>query len=133
MNRVFWILVFTGVLILFDFYAFQAVKTATQGLTQSTRKLLCYTYWGISILTILSIFLFIIVGFEGVSSQVRNFFVTWVVVMFLAKTFVILFLLADDISRFAKWLAQLLYTPPANTIAPSNKIPRSEFLAKAGL
>src|SRR4051812_48250883 len=104
MNRIFWILVFTGVLILFDFYAFQAIKTVTQGLSQGARKIWSYTYWSISILTLFFIFFFIVVGFEIVSSQVRNFFITWVVVLFLAKTFIVLFLLIDDLSRLAKWV-----------------------------
>lgn len=133
MNRIFWILVFTGVLLLFDFYAFQAVKTATHSLAAGTRKVIYYIYWGINILTVTSILFFIVFGFESLSSHFRNFFITWVVVSFLSKTFIILFLLADDLGRLAKWVAQMFYTPPTSDVATGKSIARSEFLSKAGL
>src|SRR4051794_14658906 len=99
MNRIFWILVFTGILILIDFYVFQAVKTVTQGLSTNVRKVWYYVYWGLSGVTVLGIIIFIIIGFENISSQVRNFFLTWVFATFLAKTFIVLFLLIDDLIR----------------------------------
>jgi hypothetical protein len=133
MNRLIWILIFTGLLILIDFYVFQAVKTVTQSFTASSRKAIYFTYWGFNIATVVGIILLLFIGFENVSSQVRNFFMTWVIAMFLAKTFIVLFLLIDDIIRLVRWIVGLFETKPVEISPNGKKIPRIEFLSKVGL
>jgi predicted MPP superfamily phosphohydrolase len=127
MNRLFWFLIFTGVLLLLDIYVFQAVKTVTG------KKGWYWAYWSTVFFTFSGIILILAIGAENVSSVVRNFFLTWLVGVFLTKLIISLFLFIDDSQRFVRWIVSLFQKPDATSSNEINGIPRAEFLSKAGL
>ena len=48
-----WIIAF--IMLLLDFYVFQAVKTVSQYASPLSKTIIQFTYWGISVLTLASL------------------------------------------------------------------------------
>lgn len=114
-----------------DIYAFQAVKTIATDWGDTSRKMAYLLYWGVSGLVYLSIILFFMLR-GNMPRLLGMSMLTLLVLNFLPKVFISLFMLIDDIIRFGKWVViKLSSSPPAEAVVDG--ISRSEFLAKAGL
>ncbi len=114
-----------------DIYAFQAVKTIAADCGDTSRKLAYLLYWGISGLVYLSIILFFML--RGNMPRILGMsMLTLLVLNFLPKIFISLFMFIDDVIRLGKWLTLKWFSSP-QAEAVADGISRSEFLAKAGL
>lgn len=144
MNKLLLIPVLALVLLLIDWYAFQAVKTATQGLAGSTRTVLHYVYWGLAGLMIIGLFVYHFADPYALGKQVRTMLMVAIFTHYFAKFFILFFLLLDELWRLIQWIGQKLgigpSSTPADAVSPevagteaTNTITRSQFLAKAGL
>src|SRR6476469_9206898 len=92
----FWIVVI-GLMLLLDFYIFQAVKVVSQGAGTRTRSIIYITYWTISVLALLTFMMLPFLHLENHSKGFRTTVFAVVVGLFFAKFAAAIFLLVDDV------------------------------------
>ena len=119
------------VLLLIDVYVFQAVTTISKEWTAGWRGFARYGFWIFSGLTIVAVFWYAYGDPYQYGPQLRNLVLTGIFIVYFSKIFGVLFILIDDVQRGIRWLAG--YIQPEGGLAEGNKIPRSEFLAKAAV
>lgn len=133
-NRLPLLMVIAAILLLLDFYLSGAVRSVSRKWSGKYRKLFNTIWWGTSLLVISGVFLSIFFNFNfGVRSvMLVAFFLT-----FIAKVILLLFVIADDLRRAAIFLVQKFLVKKTSrektSALPGDRIPRSEFLIKAGI
>jgi hypothetical protein len=137
MNRLVFLFIALLVLGLLEIYAFQAVRTSAQGLSAFWRNTVYTLYWGTTLVLLAGVFWSASASGESLGMyQLRTIFATLLFTSLLAKIFVSLFVLTDDLRRAVLWVFEQFKPAPAPAATPSvaeNTLTRSEFLAKAGL
>ena len=145
MNRQLFSLVFILILLLLDVYIFQLIKTLTLSSSEATRKTIHFIYWGINFLTLGGIVVYNFFPADQIPYTFRQFLLTWAFMLYVAKIFGALFLIIDDIIRLFTWIYYKINPSAISDIVgimaqnveeindTTNKIPRSEFLMKAGV
>lgn len=143
MNRQLFSLVFVVVLLLLDVYIFQLIKTLTLSSSETTRRTIHFIYWGINFLTLGGIIFYNFFPADQIPYTFRQFLLTWAFMLYFSKIFGALFLLIDDVIRLFTWIYYKI--SPSDIVQTveetsknvdedtTNKIPRSEFLMKAGV
>lgn len=136
-SRILNLLLVTGILLLIDFYVYQAVKTSVQYSTERKRLYILRGYWFIVLLTISGLFAGI---FLSIGRGLRTIIFVWFFIHYFSKLFAVPFLFIDDIRRGLMWLANKVgirkSSPPKDDleIKPvGNGMSRSEFLSKTSL
>ncbi len=129
MNRLLLFLILSGALLLFDFYAYQGLKVAINGWPTWGQRLAKGAFWGLTVITLLSFLLY-----EPLSASERGrkflmIIATVGVANIFGKFLFALWLLVDDVIRFAKWGWNKLNP---NTLEKDGGVSRSEFLASLG-
>src|SRR5688572_14706988 len=107
-NSPFW-LILIGLMLLLDFYVFQAVKVVTQQATPKLKLIIYTVYWTLSILALLTFLLLPYLNLEKYPSQVRSIVFTVIIGLFFGKLITALFLLIDDIRRLFQWASAKLF------------------------
>lgn len=126
--------VVAGIMLLLDWYVFQAVKTVTQPLGEKWRMLIHGAFWVISALTIVSILCFPFIPALQQSKIFRNYVFAILVGLFLAKLLGSVFFLTDDLRRGALWLiAKVFGNSGGDMLAEGQSLSRSTFLSWLGL
>lgn len=136
-TSVFSILIRAGlvalVLLLLDWYVFQAVKIAFQRV--SFRNWIYFFYWSAYI----SFIVLVAVGLaqpslrEGKGQQIIQFIMGFFVFWYVPKLIVVLFLLGEDIFRVTRGLASQIASPEYGGNESVFLITRSEFLSRLGI
>jgi len=127
-----WIII--GIMVVLDFYVFQAVKTISSGATPRVKTIIYGAYWTISFCTVLLLILLPYINYENWPKAVRTYLFATVVGLFFAKLVAVIFFLLDDIRRVIQWASGKLFF--RNTEAEgfsSGGISRSVFLSWLGL
>lgn len=129
-----WIL-FIGLMLAVDFYVFQALKVVSQSASTKTRSILFTTYWSISILSVIFIFILPYLNLDNVQKGLRGTFFAVIIGLFLAKLIACIFFLIDDIRRGIQWLVGKLYfsQTEGEGMNESDRMSRSLFLSWLGL
>jgi uncharacterized protein len=130
----FWIIVI-GLMLLLDFYVFQAIKLVSQGAGTRVRSLVFMTYWGLSILALVVFILLPFLNLENHSKGLRTTIFAVVAGLFFAKFTIAIFLLMDDLRRGIQWVAAKVFfwNTEGEGIQEDNGISRSHFLTWLGL
>ncbi len=133
-NSPFW-LILIGVMIVLDFYVFQAVKFVSHSAGPKTRTIIFITYWVLSISAVLLLFLLPYLNFESYPKGFRNALFTLILALFFAKLITAVFLLIDDIRRGIQWTAGKLFfsNTEGEQLQEGEKISRSVFLSWIGI
>lgn len=114
-----------------DFYLFPGIHFGLKKWRFAQKKAFKITYWTLSIMVTLGVFVSI---FARTGLGFRAAFMLVFFLMTISKLLFLPFKLADDIRRLIKWYKSKPTVPAEAEKKPSpNAIPRSEFLAKAGL
>ncbi len=121
-------LIFIFILLLLDWYVFQAVKAVTISASARNRAIVQNIYWGITIFVIASFILFALTGPDFLPKVVRTYLFAIIVGLFLAKLVAVFFLLIDDIRRGIQWLILKLFYSSSKLDTASEAISRSAFL-----
>jgi len=121
------LLLFLLAIIGIEFYAFQVFKALFN--EKSYKTWIYSSYWGLTGLTFALGISYLIFRPAFVTDTLRQFFSTWVFMFYLAKLFLIPFLVFDDISRLIQWVWQKITASPY----AANGISRSDFLMKLAL
>lgn len=140
MNKLVVIPIFALFFLLIDWYAFQAVRTATQSVSETWRTVFHTIYWTISGLTIAGLFVYNFADPDWLGRKMRMAIMVGIFTNFLSKFILLIFLILDEIWRLIQWIIQQFSSRPEGTetvgdaVTPAtNTITRSQFLAKAGL
>jgi len=133
------VIIFISLMLLLDYYFFQAVKTVTNGASSKTKMIIACIYWGITIFCIVGFLLFVFTEQGLLGKKVRTYLFATIIGLFLAKLTGMIFLLADDLRRGIQWLAGKLFFPntEGETMGTGNGngegISRSVFLSWVGI
>jgi predicted MPP superfamily phosphohydrolase len=139
-NRIGTLLIVTLILLVVDFYVFQAIKTSFQHQSENKRKWIMRGYWFVVGITIAGVFLGI---FLSIGRVLRTVLFVWFFIHYFSKLFALPFLLIDDIRRGLIWVLRALrlrsgtaeetVSTDLEITAVKNGMTRSEFLSKTGL
>jgi predicted MPP superfamily phosphohydrolase len=128
-----WILI--GLMVLLDFYVFQAVKVIAHSATGRTRTIIFATYWTISVVAILVLLILPYLQFQHQSKFFRSTIFAVIIGLFFAKLIGAIFFLIDDLRRLIQWVAGKLFfsNTDGEELQKGDKISRSVFLSWAGM
>jgi len=130
--RTWWII--AAIMLLLDFYVFQALKTVAQNASEKTRLVIFIGYWLISGATLVLLLCFPYIQGLQTSKLFRNYIFAILIGLFLAKLVGAAIFLVDDLRRGAFMFARMVYpSAGASIIGEGNGIPRSVFLSWLGL
>jgi uncharacterized protein len=136
MNKLIIIPIVTAILLLIDWYVWQAVKVAVQNTSNQTQQVIKYVFWGVTAITILGMWLYNFTNPDWLGKNMRTVIMVGVFMNYFSKIFVLIFLLIDDIGRLFRWIyskfsAQSTVIDGITTNSPG--ITRSEFLMKTAV
>ena len=128
-------LIFISILLLIiDWYIFRAIISLQFKVIEKHRKTFTWLYWGYSIVLILGVFAGI---YFNIKLTARAILLVAFFLSFVTKFFFLPFLFIDDIRRAILWITGKTrkdkVVKPATADVEEQKIPRSEFIVKAGL
>lgn len=123
------------IMLLLDFYVFQAIRIITQSLSERVRMWVYAGYWVLSVLTLLALLAFPYVQALQHSKFYRNYVFALLIGLFFAKLIAATFLLIDDLRRVILWLMSKAFPGTGAQYMSNNDdgIPRSTFLSWVGL
>ena len=123
------LLVVLAVIVLAEWYGYQAVRTATQHFSPGVRRVMEVGYW---LLTVAAWAVAIWAGStrQNGSTVLKSYLMSLPVLLLAGKLVMFLPLFLEDIIRLGRWAVGSSQQPAG---AESPTIPRSEFLAKAML
>jgi predicted MPP superfamily phosphohydrolase len=122
------------VMLLLDFYVYQALKTVTQTTGEKARLVIHIGYWVVSGATLLLMLSFPYIQALQTSKIFRNYIFAIFLGLFFAKLIGAIFFLTDDLRRGSLFmLSKVLPTTGAQYMGEGNSIPRSTFLSWLGL
>lgn len=123
------------IMLLLDFYVFQAVRVVTQNLSERARLWVYIGYWVLSGLALIAILSFPYIQALQSSKFYRNYVFAILVGLFFAKLIATVFFLTDDLRRAAVWLMSKIFPGTGAQYMSNNGagIPRSTFLSWMGI
>lgn len=130
-----FLLIIAALMLLLDFYVFQALKVVTYSLASKVRLSIFSVYWIVSVLVLL-VFLFLpYLHLENFSKGLRSVVFTLIAALFFAKATTVVFLLLDDMRRGVQWVwGKLFFTGTEGEIMQrGDSISRSMFMSWLGL
>lgn len=138
MNKLLIIPLAALVFVLVDWYVLQALKTATQHLSAPVQRGLVVAHWSVTAITLIAFFLYHFAPPDLLGPRLRLGIMVGMFINYISKTFVVVFLLIDDLIRLGRWVFGKINSPEVNQNSEiptpqSNRIPRSEFLAKTAM
>lgn len=140
-SRILNLLLVSGILLIVDYYVFQAVKVSLQYTSENKRRWILRGYWFIVTITLAGLFMGI---FLSIGRALRTVILVWFFIHYFSKLFAIPFLLIDDIRRGLSWLLKKIGIKKKEKKEIENSeelevtevktgMSRSEFLSKTGL
>jgi uncharacterized protein len=129
------VIIFLGVMLVLDFYFFQAVKNVSQNLSPKAKTIVYGVYWSITILAVIGFLLFIYTEQSYLGRKVRTYLFSIIIGLFLAKMVALVFFLVDDLRRGIQWIAGKLFfnNTDVDSMNTDNGISRSVFLSWLGI
>ncbi len=124
-------LILAIVLLIIDYYVFQAVKVVTAGKALAVQRTVQYAFWAISLFSIACVAASGFIDVQLWPKTFRTFAFAFIVILYFAKLFVVLFLIIDDLARMFRWL--LSYVITGDNAVAGRSISRSKFLSVLGL
>jgi predicted MPP superfamily phosphohydrolase len=127
MNKIFFVPFISLVIFALDYYVWMAVKTAFRKSNESTQKRAKYIYWGFTAFVILGIISYNMLPTHVWKNGIRVAFMSLVMISVISKLFIILFLFAEDLTRFFRWGTNKIRKKDPSAIS------RHAFLSQAAL
>jgi len=120
-----------SVLLFIDYYVFQGVKALIKKWPDGWRKAIYIGYWSTTGYIVLSFLFYKIIGPQAISPHLQRWSTVLFFIIYVSKLPALLFLIIDDLIRFARWIIIKL-SQPKDSYA-GQKISRSDFLVKASV
>src|ERR1035437_8986058 len=124
-----------SILLLIDIYVFQAVRLLSKNLGDIPKNIIYWGFWSITGFTFLVILLNSFIDLHKISRPFAVYSVAFIIAAYLAKIFIVLFLLIDDLIRLIRWIVSLFQKKREVSEAlqtKGNGISRIEFLSQLG-
>jgi len=131
-NAPFW-WIFLAILLILDWYVFQAIRTVTAGLPVRGRLIWHAVYWSITAISILLVILLPYFFSKPGPHYARSILFALVAGLFFAKLIASLFFLTDDLRRVLQWVGYQVLPKNKNVTSTDVLFSRSVFLSWAGL
>ncbi|MFY7964951.1 MAG: metallophosphoesterase [Chitinophagaceae bacterium] len=129
----FWWMIALIMLVL-DFYVFQAVKAVSVNASLKTKNIIQYAYWIVSTITIITVICFPYIQSLNASKFFRNYVFAIMMGLLIAKIIAIVFFLIDDGKRGILWTVKKVLPDNGSQLGiDEDAIPRSAFLSWMGL
>lgn len=127
-----WVIVV--IMILLDFYVYQAIKVVTTNSSPVLRTTVTIIYWTISVIALAILILLPYINFSEMNKFVRMYVFALVVGLFFSKLIASIFIGIDDLRRGGTWLITKLFSNPSVEVSQKETgITRSVFLSWLGL
>jgi uncharacterized protein len=132
------IIIFLIILLLIDFYAFQAFRFAFRNFSKTSIHRIKTIYWAMSFISYAIIAFTQFTDWQGWNPYVRTYSLAFLIILIPLKFILASFMLIDDLVRVLRWVAfkiSLLFKrkKPAEAVHQTKTITRSDFIIKAGL
>ncbi|QQR86283.1 MAG: metallophosphoesterase [Flavobacteriales bacterium] len=139
MRSIFGFLVFVGIIVLIDLYAYKGMNTALAGWTDVGRRWMRFIYWAVSI-GLIATWVWLFVNIAELRANRNYSFVFSLVAVsmlfFLPKLVVVAFHLVEDLLELLRWAAAKMQ-PGSEVVTSSGgekqPISRIRFLSQVGL
>ncbi len=121
------------ILLLIDWYFYQAIVTVLKDSSTYRKELVSYIYWGFTVFTFLLFltpFVFPIVDWPR---YIRVYLLGLVLMAIISKIIGSLFIATDDIIRLFRWIGSYFVTPTETTGSNIHSISRLKFLNKIAI
>lgn len=131
MNRTFFFIFLTFVLVAIDWYVWQGLRVVIRNMNPLAQRWIGSAYWGLTALTLVAYIGMQLLPPDYFKSTTRTFIVAFIAIPYLSKVLAVVILLIDDIRRFLQWIISY-FIPSAAHVSPETgepAIPRSQFLA----
>ena len=125
-----WMVV--GIMVLLDFYVFQAIRAVLPPSMPKLRLAISVIYWVIAVVVLITMAAFPFIDFASWPKQLRTYVFALIVAVFFSQLVASLFFLVDDIRRGATWTILKLFRN-SNATEGGDPISRSAFLSWLGL
>ncbi|RFS24939.1 metallophosphoesterase [Chitinophaga silvatica] len=119
-------------LLLLDVYVFMAIRSLVYLSSPRIRTITYTSYWTVSAICVTMIALLPYINWHNWPSNLKSYLMAIFIGLVLAKLFVAVFLLIDDLRRLVVYLIRKFGSSTATTAA-TDGISRSQFLVKLGL
>ena len=127
-----WIIIV--IMLLLDFYVFQAIKLVSHDAAPKLRLAIYALYWTISVVAIVLLALLPFISYESWPRSVRTYLFATIVGLFFAKIIAVVFFMLDDVRRAIQWAStKILFQNTEGEAIGNEKISRSVFLSWMGL
>ncbi|GAA4372206.1 metallophosphoesterase [Hymenobacter koreensis] len=132
MSRLFSSFFFLALLVVAEWYGFQAIRTLVQHTSLTTRRLATAMYWLITVGLWAA-------GIWAMSTRhlgttpYKGYIGGLLLALVVAKLVVLLFLFPEDLVRSVRWVGRLFTGSSGSTAATGTPLTRSEFLNKLAL
>lgn len=126
--------VFVGLLLLLiDWYFYQALLTVLKGASSYKKTLVFYIYWGFTVFSCLVFMTPLFFKIDEWPKHIKVYLLAGVVVVIMSKVIGSLFLLTDDILRLFRWGFSKITTNTSETAIAGTGISRLKFLNQVAL
>lgn len=123
--------ILTCVLLLIDWYVWQAVKTIIISNSNQVQGIVKYSYWIFTTMILFGLWAYNFLDPKVLGTGLRTWILSSIFVVYGSKLFSIIFLVIDDGLRLIRWWKEELSTSKESP--QDNMITRSEFLMKTAL
>jgi predicted MPP superfamily phosphohydrolase len=114
----------------FDLYLYQPVRVISASWRRTARVFIRGLYWITSAFFLLCAITILMYGPALWSPAVRNWIITGMFIVYFSKITGGIFVLADDLQRWVRWMGKRFSRSPSPDTVAGKKIPRSEFLSR---
>jgi predicted MPP superfamily phosphohydrolase len=124
-------------IVLVDLYVFQGVKLLFGNGSAGTKKIAYAVFWAVTGYSLFVVVLNMFIDFQLWPKQFKVYSVAFVLITYISKLFIVIFLLMDDFLRLIRWVISLFYKKETvsgteATLPSPSGITRLEFFSKAG-
>ena len=126
-SRTIPILILISVLLIVDIYSFQAVRLLSMSASVYWKRFSYSLFWLLSVTTVTVICVSALSNWHAWPTGFRTYLFASLFLLFFSKLIISIFLLADDLFRGGKWIAQTV------TSDKKEGISRLKFISQAGM
>jgi predicted MPP superfamily phosphohydrolase len=134
MKRLLGSWIFIAIMLLIDFYVFQALRLVTANLAPKIKWIIYGAYWSFTLVAIVFFIASPYIKSESLPVIIKSYLLPLVIGFFIAKLVAALFFLLDDIRRILQWGGTAAVSAfSSGNNGSNNDITRSVFLSWLGL
>ena len=121
------------ILLLIDWYFYQAIATVLKDSSGQRKELIPYFYWGFTIFTFLLFLIPFVVPIAEWPKFIRVYIIGFALVAIVSKLIGALFVAVDDIIRLFRWILSFFITSTGEGVTAKHHISRLMFLNKIAI